>query len=374
MALPKGAAQWLELALVVLPLYVSSEGAVIWPEAEARLGETDWMTQHYDPTIPSRYGIDPHMLHRARSLLALRDVIRPDTAVLNGRQVTAWIDVAGLDDRRTEIERVAATKRRLYRRFLGWAGNADLCGRVGEELVHASLESLTGRYLWLDPDQRPGNVRSVIGRPLTVGGPLDASGYCATDPSNPLAGFVPFAIEVKNVRSVLYPWHREVWDLLAKLADFPDVVPILVARRIHHTTFRCFKDIGALGCGTLRQWFHSRETARSSIDPAAFAEVCNRFAFHDAVLVDDPNEPQPAVTKFFRETIRIETARGPLIAAQAERWGQAAEIARDFVALRDEDLSQQDRRELWREFGNRIKAAGMYEQGRWAPNGTDVEP
>jgi hypothetical protein len=51
-----------------------------------------------------------------------------------------------------------------------------------------------------------------------------------------------FAVEVKNVRSWIYPWSHEVWDLLAKLGEFSDVVPILVSRRIHITTFRMFKE------------------------------------------------------------------------------------------------------------------------------------
>jgi hypothetical protein len=108
--------------------------------------------------------------------------------------------------------------------------------------------------LWLDPDSQPGQVRSLRGQPITVGGPLDAAGFVARAASDPTKGFIPFAVEVKNVRSVLYPWHREVWDLLAKVTDFPDVVPILVARSIHFTTFQCFKDIGCLGFSTRRQW------------------------------------------------------------------------------------------------------------------------
>jgi len=38
-----------------------------------------------------------------------------------------------------------------------------------------------------------------------------------------------------------------MWDLLSKLAAFPDVVPVLAARRIHPMSFKMFKDIGALG-------------------------------------------------------------------------------------------------------------------------------
>jgi hypothetical protein len=373
-ALPSGADGWLRYALAVVPAFVASRGAVIWPEVEANLRETSWITENFDLDFPPRWGIDPHILHRAQGVLEQDGAIREERVELNKRVVSAWLDVPGLATRRTEIERIAASKRRLYRSYLTWAGNADLCGRVAEELVLASLDSLRGSHVWLPDDIRAGQVTSLLGRPLQVGGPLDAAGFLAIDPANPTSGFVPFAVEVKNVRSMIYPWHREAWDLLAKLAAFPDVLPILVSRRIHNVTFKCFKDIGAIGLQTMSQWFHNRATARASIDANAFEEVKARFSFYDATLVDSPRDPQRVVTHFFSETLRIGTARGPLAAAQLDRWRLVAPIVAQFTELRAEHLPDAERRELWRGFCTSIQDAGFYERGEWAPNGTDVEP
>jgi hypothetical protein len=105
-------------------------------------------------------------------------------------------------------------------------------------------------------------------------------------------------VEVKNVRSWIYPWSHEAWDLLAKLGGFPDVVPLLVARRIHPTTFRMFKDLGAFGYDARKQWFAERGGGRSN-DPDTFRKVTDEFGFHDAVLLDRAPEPEPGLTNLF---------------------------------------------------------------------------
>lgn len=170
----------------------------------------------------------------------------PQNVVLQKRSIACWIDTAALEahGRRTTVLATAARKRRLYRRFLTWTGDLALCGGHAEEVVHSVLESLRGKQLWLH-STRPGLVRELLGRPITLGGPLDETGERPKNPRFVGEGTVPFAVEVKNVRSILYPYDRDVWDLLAKLGPFPDVVPVLVARRIHFTTFRMFKDLGA---------------------------------------------------------------------------------------------------------------------------------
>jgi hypothetical protein len=374
MALPQGSDQWDDLASRALPAYVDAEGAAIWPEIEAQLRELSWITAHLDPHFPERNGIDPHVLRRVLRRLELEGALVRDTVELNGRAVTAFLSGSGLQQRRaTEIRSVASTKRRLYRSFLGWAGNAQLCGTVAEELVFAALDSLRGTHLWLPAGLVPGQAREVLGQPLAIGGPLDAVGHLAVNPHDPSAGFVPFGVEVKNIRSVVYPWHQEAWDALAKLAAFPTVVPILLSRRLHVTTFRFFKDVGALGFQTYRQWFVNRGTARAEIDRATFAEVRSRLSFHDAVLVDDPQSVPDNVAWFFREGVRRRTPEGtPIIEAQADRWPQVAPLVAGYTSLRDE-LDPGDRRELWRAFSEEVIAEGFY-SGGWAPGETDVEP
>jgi len=220
-------------------LFVGERGAVVWPEVEAALAEGPWITQNR-PDI-GYHRLDPHILGQARSNLLEDGILIEDTETLNRRDVTAYLDGPGLAARRTsQIRAAASAKRRTYRSFLGWTSRSVLCGHVAEQVVDTTLGSLAGTYLWLPPGQRHGYVDTLLGRPV-AGGPLDAAGFVPWDTANPGSGMTNFAVEVKNVRSWIYPWSHEVWDLLAKLGDFPEVVPILVSRRIHITTFRMFK-------------------------------------------------------------------------------------------------------------------------------------
>jgi hypothetical protein len=365
-ARPAGEDEWLEFALDVVPAYVASEGAVIWPEVEARLGELSWITDNHDASFPATWGIQPHVLHRARGLLVADGTLVAEPALLRGRTVTAYLDGPGLAGRSgTTIRRTAASKRRLYRSFLGWTGNATLCGHVAERVVDATLGALVGRYVWLPEGMAPGGARELLGRPITVGGPLDAHAFVPLTATDPTRGFIPVAVEVKNLRSIIYSWSHETWDLLAKLGDFPDVVPVLLARRLHLTTFRLFKDIGALGCATYRQWFHSPGTTRATIDSTTFDRARGTFGFHDAVLLEDPSQPQAVVRTFFTNTVRKEVGGELLIARQADRWRRAAPIVSGFVELRDEGLVGDDRVALMREFAAEIEDAGLLDEGGW---------
>jgi hypothetical protein len=237
--------EWYDRALDLIPSFVAERGAVVWPEVEANLAEGTWIAVHR-PGVGYTH-IQPHVLGRARKALVADGTLIEDPVRLNGRDVTAFLDGPGLAGRRTrQIQDTAGAKRRLYRSFLGWTGRSELCGHVAERVVEATIESLAGTELWLTPEHRHGRVDRLLEREV-VGGPLDAAGFVPVNTTNPGAGWTPFAIEVKNLRSWIYPWSHEVWDLLAKLGNFPDVVPILIARRIHPITFRMFKDVGALG-------------------------------------------------------------------------------------------------------------------------------
>ena len=236
---------------------------------------------------------------------------------------------------------------------------------MAERTVDATLTELAGRYIWLPPGVSAGRVPELLGRPITIGGPLDAHAFVPHDAADPTGGFVPVAVEVKNLRSVIYPQSHETWDLLAKLGDFPDVVPVLVARRMHLTTFRLFKDLGALGCATYQQLFHSPGTTRATIDPTTFNRARSTFGFHDAVLVEEPDRPHRNVRKFFTDTVRKEVGGELLIVRQADRWRRAAPIVSGFAELRDEGLPGDDRFALMREFADEIEDAGLLDEGGW---------
>jgi len=276
--------QWRTLAFRGLHQFVSERGgAVVWPEVEAHLAESDWLHRRLDRSFPAHWRIDPHHLTWARRAHEEVGQLERDAAVLNGREVVAWIDSQASDRRRkTEVERLAASKRRAYRSYLGWT-TAELCGDIAEAVVSATVQSLAGRIVWPDP-QPVGQVRELQGFEVP-GGPLDAAGHWAIDPADPSVGWVPFAIEVKNIRRTVYPRSREMWDLLAKVGHFPDVVPILVTRRVHWTSFRFLKDVGALAYMGERQWFSP------AIDADDFDRITRRFGFADAIRIADPTRP-----------------------------------------------------------------------------------
>ena len=172
---------------------------------------------------------------------------------------------------------------------------------------------------------------------------------------------------MKNIRTVVYSWSHEAWDLLAKLGEFPEFVPIFFARRIHVTAFRSFRDPGAIGSATYRHWFFNPGTTRARIDIPTFDRARSTFGFHDAVLLDDQDAPQPIVVRFFTDTVRTPVDGQPLIVRRSERWARSSAIVADYTALRDEDLDWDERRELMTELASRIEAEGLLDAGGWAP-------
>lgn len=354
----KSRAEWEADTTQALDVLIQQIGAAVWPEIEAIGGETTWYPDNFP--VPSTFRLQPHHLTTARRRLGPEGagVIQEFPVELNRMRVSAWVDSRALATRgrATEVRDLAATKRRLYRSFLAWTSDVRLCGRVAETILDASLRELAGRYLWVSPSaERPGVVRELLGRPITVGGPLDAAGHWALNPDNPREGFVPFAVEMKNVRGTIYPWDHEAWDLLAKLGDFPDVVPILVARRIHSLAFKCFSDIGALGRPTRAQWF-----AANRIDADQFDRVVRPLSFRDAVRVD-PAQPYQGIIRWFRDLDR------DVVRRSAARWERSAPIVAKYAALRLEQLGYGERHQLWSSFCAEINGAGLYERGGWAP-------
>lgn len=176
MAIPQTPSEWAELSQEALARFIQTEGAAVWPEVEAKLSETSWVHDHLDPSIPPRIAPQPHQLSGAKRVLLNAGVIEEQAVILNGRRVGAWVDASALRRRRsTEVSDQAARKRRLYRRFLGWTVNNRLCGGIAEQVVDAGLQELRGSYLWIPPGARAGHTTHLLGRPIQVGGPLDAT-------------------------------------------------------------------------------------------------------------------------------------------------------------------------------------------------------
>lgn len=373
--LPRGHDEWLELAIDAVRWFIGVEKAVVWPEVDAFFHEYDGVRQ-FDPSFPSYRGIDPHILSEARRVLVQEGAIVKLAETLQKKQVAAWADAESLANREATLVRArAASKRRTYRRYLTWAGNTSLCGHAAERVVYASMRE-PSTDLFVPSWVRPGDVTTLFGREIPVGGPLDAAGLLAVDPNDP-TDLVKFAVEVKNIRDVIYPWDAEMWDLLAKVASFPDVVPILLARRIHVTTFRFLSSIGALGWELQSQWFSSAGASREAIPPDNFQTIRTDLGFLDMALVN-PDHPSPRVVKFFKTILRStkqDELRGPssaLIVRAAETWGATAPVLEPFgVALRQDNLGR-SRKDVWHACADALSNAGVDTRG-WGPETFDED-
>jgi hypothetical protein len=181
----------------------------------------------------------------------------------------------------------------------------------------------------------------------------------AIDPADPTAGFVPFVIEVKNVRQTLYPEHREIWDLLWKAGHYPDHLPLLIAPRFHHTTFVLFSAIGAIAVPTIRQWF----APDPAIATRRFQTVTRSLAIGHAAQLNEPDKPSPALIDFFTKTLHKATRRHPdrsLLAASRELWQRAAPICAQpaFSKLR-EQLPPTHRPVLYQQLLEELYAEGL---------------
>ena len=214
----------------------------------------------------------------------------------------------------------------------------------------------------------PGNVRTIEGQELADRKTLDATAHVVVDLERPSRGtaepIIPIGVEIKNVRQALYPSSTEVWDLLTKLAPFPDVVPVLVCRLAHLTLFRMFADIGAIAHYTQNQYFSG------AIPAARFKAVTKELGFNDAQRVPDPDRPIPAVVGFFTKNLRAPRTDEPvdprpLIVRGRERWAEAAEIVDAYSDLAAGLADDDDRDQLLADFRNAIEEAGLRTVGGW---------
>lgn len=99
-------------------------------------------------------------------------------------------------------------------------------------------------------------------------------------------------IEVKNIRQWIYPNRSEVKDLLWKSYEL-ELVPVLIARRIHYSTFSALNHCGLL----IHQTYNQRY-------PASDEELANRAKHKDLLGYHDirtGNTPDDRLNKFLHE-------------------------------------------------------------------------
>jgi len=152
---------------------------------------------------------------------------------------------------------------------------------------------------------------------IALPGPLDSAGYLARfDAAGLPRSPATVLVEVKNIRSCVYPGAPEIFQLLHKAVVLqnaqPDaaIVPIFVCRRAHKTTFWMAKQLGFVVIAMDRQF-------AGNVSEAELLEVRNDLHFNDLFA---GSEASARVQDRFRNVLPR------IVDATAEQWwGKAAD-------------------------------------------------
>lgn len=255
--------------------------ALVHPEIEARVSEGYYRS--------SNRNIDPHHVTTAlRNLTKREDILRLRTTTRGGRAIETVQLTHPPSGTSTVVARAAARRRLLYARYQGWAQGTvhnpqGLIGPAGEVAVRLGLQNSGA----LQPAV-PGfaEVRSLLGSVLT--GPLDSAGFLVPIlhglPQTPIT----ILVEVKNIRSWVYPSSAEPYQLLAKAArlqqDHPTqpIIPMLICRRAHPTLFWMAQQLGFVVIELEAQF--AGDVPADSLD-----EVRTELAFSDLRIGTGPS-------------------------------------------------------------------------------------
>jgi hypothetical protein len=237
---------------------------------------------------PNNQRIDPHILTKSRITLFER-------GDLQTRQEgnTEWYALTSSDQEFVEArfqELTAIHSRTLQRRFtdrMGDTGEIAVMKAMQQNRLHfvGHFADLTDhddsrRYVKHDPD-------FFSGRPI-IGGKLDYILF------NRDAGGL--GIEIKNTREWIYPEKNLVTELLRKCLQI-DVVPVLVARRIHYTTFSVLN-----ACGAIVHQFYNQLYPNTEAELATQVRDKNKLGYSDVRV---GNEPDARMLRFFGNSIEL---------------------------------------------------------------------
>lgn len=319
-----GGIPWDDLATLRLYWLVPERKAVHWLEAEATLAEGDRHAGEPQPRI------NPHHISVGRTRLVTASLLLAETAATRGQRAVKVLTPADQRGRATVIARTAARKRLLAARYLGWATGGTtyphgVIGPTGERVVRRSLVQ-AGSMRLLSPGA--GEVSRFLG--VSLPDPLDSGGLLTTGHLDDPGPTVAVAIEVKSVRDWIYPTSKELFQLLDKAARLrearPDylILPVLVCRRAHFTTFKMAKQLGFFVIET-----HLQYLSTAAATPEQLREVRVELGLEDLRW-----EPAGADATLVR---RFRTVLPPRAAEHARAWASTAarpELRQFFGVLR----------------------------------------
>jgi hypothetical protein len=317
--------------------------AVVPPEIESRIAERYWQG--------SNGNIDPHHITSALRNLGNASIIEwsRGNVTRGGRRIDT-IQLADRTRRATKIDRASARKRLVYSRYTSWAQGTQrfphgLIGPAGEVAMRSALIA-SGALQPAVPGA--GETKTILG--VTLPGALDSAGYIVPVvrglPQDP----VTTIFEVKNIRSWIYPSSAELYQLLDKAVLLQQsnpkqsILPIMVCRRAHRTTFWMAKQLGFFVIEMGRQF-------AGAVDEKALLTVRNELHFNDLYAGTGPS---------IRVTERMQGSIPKQAADAAEQWrattndlGATIRALRRVVKWKDRQVMMQLLREESLQRGDR---------------------
>lgn len=235
---------------------------------------------------PNPQRVDPHLLTKARIALLNKGILQ--TRLHNGNQ---WHSLVGAEE--AFLERRFAELTALHSR----TEIRSFTDRMGDTAEIAVLRAMQQNHLnffghFADLDQHDDDRRYMKHDPDFFSGVAIDGGKLDYILVHPLAGGM--GIEIKNTREWVYPDKDIVTQLLRKCVQI-DVVPVLMARRIHYTAFTVLN-----ACGAIIHQFYNQ------MYPSADAALAERVK--DKVMlgyfdVRTGNEPDARLLRFFASSL-----------------------------------------------------------------------
>ena len=204
---------------------------------------------------PPAMRANPHHFSKALSaLMESNQVISASSVSIGIGQPTPlyalpdWNPLSSSDSAR--IQRISAA----YQDYLRISQNEDN-GESFQEIVQRAIEQ-SRQFTWLnEPGKSPPNGSTISGHPITGSGDLDH--YLIWNAS----ASISVGVEDKSYREWIYPDHPIIKPLLRKCQVY-NMLPVLVARKIHYTTRLFFHYLGAIAFETHFQYFAPKFAAR----------------------------------------------------------------------------------------------------------------
>ena len=271
------------------------------------------LEQKISDSGPINQRVDPHVLTSVRNRLVKNgDFVR---IVRNG---TPWYCLASADT--AAVEARLATLHALHRQTQDGAF-ANRIGQVLEIAVYRALASQTELHYY-------GGFRDLDHHD-------DSTNYSKNEPPDTLSGnsihpknldflvhtpdAVYAGIEVKNIRQWIYPNRPEIRDVLYKCCVL-DVVPVLIARRIHYSTFSVLNPCGVLIHQTYNQLYPTSDAAL-----AAAVRQKDTLGYHD---VRTGNTPDARLVRFIQQHLPA------LLPDARNRFDAFKDLLRDYATER----------------------------------------